>query len=186
MKARLPVVSKVNGVDVNFYGLPVGVLCGCRVLSDSMSTLIANIFADTSKDVDNEVLTVPMNMGEGKEEAIYMSTEKSVKAISPSMATLRIQQKKEGIKELINAVSSKDTQELLAKAVVKSAKEENLDIKELIDGDIDAESFVELVMGTVAANKGVFGRMGKWLSLLKPEGAEGLKETLKVALTPTS
>lgn len=177
------VVKQINGKDVTFYPLPMAMLFECNHLGDAISSLVANLFADTSHDVETEETSVPIKLEEGSDE-VHVNFNKHVKPISPSLASMRLSQKKDGIKALIDALTDRQAQTIIAKLISRSARDEKLDPETLME-DIDIETFADMFGGVREANKGVFEQLGKWLRHLVPaQVVEKVKENLG-ALTMT-
>lgn len=185
MNSNKTVVKQINGKDITFYPLPMAMLFECNHLGDAISSLVANLFADTSHDAETEETSVPVILEGGSEET-YVNFNKNVKPISPSLASMRVGQKKDGIKSLIDALTDRHAQTFIAKMVSRSARDEKFDPETLME-EMDIETFADMFEGVKEANKGVFERLGKWLRLLAPDQvADKVKEKLGTALTTES
>lgn len=172
------VVKKVNGEDVTFHALPMGVLFKCRNLSDAVSKMLASFFADTSKDVRLEELTAPSKV-EGTDK-VFETKQATSMAVEPQIASLRLRHREDGIKSLVDALMGDKTQEILCEMIVRSARKEFVpeDAKTLLD-KTDPDTFKQLLMGVLEANRGVFNGMGEFLSrLTKKDVMAGVKEKL--------
>jgi len=179
------VTKKVNGEDVIFYALPMGVLFKCRSLSDSVSKMLASFFADTSKDVRHEELVAPSKV-EGTEQ-IFETRQTINQAVEPQIASLRLKHKEDGIKALADALLGDNTQIILCEMIVRSARKEFApeDAKELLNR-VDPETFRDLILGVLEANKGVFQGMGEFLSrLTKKDVLAGVKEKFSILQSET-
>lgn len=179
------ITKKVNGEDVVFYPLPMGVLFKCRSLSDSVAKTLASFFADTSKDVKKEELTAPSKI-EGTDK-VFETRQFTEQAVEPQIASLRLKHKEDGIKALVDALMGEKTQEILAEMIVRSARKEFKpeDAKDLMD-KVDPETFRDLVMGVLEANRGVFNGMGEYLSRLTNQDVlAGVKQKLNLVIPET-
>ena len=166
---------KIGDTTVAFYPLPVGMLFKCRSLGDSVSKMLAAFFADTSKDTKKEELIAPTKI-EGNDK-VFETRQHVEQAIEPSIASLRLKHREDGIKALVDAIMGDKTQEIISEMIVRSARKEFKpeDAKDLMD-KVDMETFKELVSGVLEANKGVFAGMGELLSrLTNQEVAAGVK-----------
>lgn len=169
---------KIGDTTVTFYPLPIGVLFKCRSLGESVSKMLAAFFADTSKDTKKEEIVAPTQL-DGNDK-VFETRQNVVQAIEPSMASLRLKHREDGIKALVDALMGDKTQEIISEMIVRSARKEFKpeDAKDLMD-KVDMETFKELIAGVLEANKGVFAGMGELLSrLTNQEVAAGVKEKL--------
>jgi len=172
--------KKIGDTTVTFYPLPIGVLFKCRSLGDSVSKMLAAFFADTSKDTKKEELIAPTKLD--GEDKVFETRQNVEQAIEPSIASLRLRHREDGIKALVDALLGDKTQEIISEMIVRSARKEFKpeDAKDIMD-KVDMETFKELVAGVLEANKGVFAGMGELLSrLTNKEVAAGVKEKLNL------
>lgn len=175
-------VSEVDGTPVNFRSVPIGVLLKVRELVEankSLAKLTAYFFVDKSKD--NEVTTKKEVID--AEAGVYNEVT-HIGEVKPEIAAMRQRDLEQGIAGLQTLLTSPESQRLLAEIVYHSAfevwKAKGVSKEEAvlaICNEVDAEVFVELVVGAVRAHKGVLKGLGK-LFLPKVDVEKELEERL--------
>ena len=171
----------VGDREVDFHPLPVGMLLRLRNTCKEAAPFLAMCLTDTSKDAETETISSVTETKDGT----YPVTNTNIKAVSPSTATFRFQQKERSIESLIDTLFSDSTRDLLADILIASApgQFEEADKETLLD-NIPAPVFVELFRGIFEVNKGAFAGLGEHLPRLfkkngvVADGAEKIKETL--------
>lgn len=163
-----------GGEEVTFYPLPVGMLMRIKNTCKEAAPFLTMCFTDTSHDADTETL----NSVKGEGNEVYPVTNVVVKAVSPSTATFRFQQKQKGIEALIDTLFSDGTRDLLADMVIASAPEAfSEDDKDTLLNKVPAPVFLELLGGVFEANGGAFASLGEYLPRLlqsNPTLADGV------------
>lgn len=156
------IVRKIGDREIKFRKVPVGTLQKCRHLNEDVARFIGMLFNDKKQDIEVEQITSAVGGSSYKQSAAQ-----------PSIISLRKTQTEEGIKGLLNALTSETTMELLSEIVVKSAFEEftEADIPTLKDS-IGIDDLIELLKGAFEASAGDYAKLGKSLFQKNPKMQE--------------
>jgi len=157
------VTKTIQGEEVAFRRIPVGILQKCRGLNEDVAKAVGMVFKDKSHDVEIEQLT-----SEGGSS--YRQT-----AAQASVLSMRKTQIEQGIKSIMDAVTKDDTMDILCDIIVYSAWEEFSpeDAKDL-KNKMDPITMFEFLKGALEASAGDYAELGKSLLQKNP--------TLKAAI----
>lgn len=175
--------KKEGGKEITFYPLPLGVLLKVKNTLKEASPFIAICFVDKTQDQDTEKLDTVTTAGDGA----YPTTSVITKAVSPSTASHRFKQRKEGIDSLLEALCADNTRGLLAEIVIASASEEfSEDDKDMLIDQMPINVLMELLSGVLAASSGAFAELGEYLPRpvrdLMADGVKSANDNLKSGL----
>jgi hypothetical protein len=172
------VTKNIQGEDVEFRRIPVGLFQKCRTLNESVSKAMAMLFKDTTKDVEINQVSVPSDV-EGQ-----MSTEYKQSAIQPAIASMRATQMEQGIKGIIDAITSEATMDVLSEIIVTSAyKTFSKDDAHRIKDEMDVATMIVFLKGAFEASAGDYAKLGKSL-FQKNAKLQDVADQVKQAMTP--
>jgi len=176
------ITKTIDGEEIEFRRIPVGVFQKLRGLNESASKAISMLFKDTTKDVEIEQLSVPTDKT-NPDGTPVMSTEFKQAAIQSSMASMRVQQMEQGVKGLIDTLTSDDTMEVLCEIIATSAYKEfeGVDPKEIKEG-MDVATMVQFLIGAFEASAGDYAKLGKSL-FQKNQNLQEMVEKVKAQTT---
>ncbi len=157
------ITKEIDGEEVEFRRIPVGLLQECRHLNESVSKAIAMLLKDTSKDIEVEQVSVPSGEVDKEGNAI-MTTQYKQSAVQPSIASMRALQVEQGTKGILTALTCEESLKLASRIIVASAhktftKEDVDAIKE----NMDLVTMGQFLMGAFEASAGDFSKLGKSL-----------------------
>lgn len=175
------IIKNIDGQDVEFRRIPVGILQKCRNLNESVAKALAMVFRDTAKDVEINQVSVPSEKMDAEGKPV-MSTEFKQASINPSLASQRVAQTEAGIKSLIDALTSEDTMKIVSEIIVASAyKEFSKEDTDKIKDNMDIGTVIQFLKGAFEASAGDYAKLGKSLFQANPqmqEMADRVKATL--------
>lgn len=177
--------KEIDGEEVEFRRIPVGLLQKCRTLNESVSKALSMLFADKSKDVEVEQVSVPSDKL-GADGNPIMSSEYKQGAIHVSQASMRATQMEQGIKGIIDSVTSDDTMKILSEIIYYSAYKEfegvsKEDAISQIPEKMDTATLIQFIIGAFEASAGDYAKLGK--SLFQTNKAQELVEKAKTMTT---
>ena len=162
---------EVQGETVKFKGIPLKTIFKIRNLAEankSISKLLAYFFVDKSQDA--EVITTK-------------DGNTNIKAISPSIATMRMQNLEQGIAGIQSLFTAPETQELMAEIIYFSASEcwKDKSFEQAYEDimELDSATFLELLFGSLKASAGVVKVLGKLFPQIPTAVVDALAEKLK-------
>lgn len=170
-----------GGKEITFYPLPVGVILKLKNTFKEAAPFLAMCFTDYSRDVEIDTTSGVKETTDGT----FPVTNTVTKAVSPSAASFRFQQKERSIESLIDTLFSESTKDLLSEIICASASDafSEEDKSTLLD-NTPTPIFIELLIGVAEANKGAFGGLGEFLPRLLQsnevlaDGAAKIKEAV--------
>lgn len=144
------VIKEIDGEEIKFQRIPVGILQKFKFLSDDVSKALSLVFKDTSKDSKFSQI----QQGD--------ATEIVHEAANPANIQLRKAQMEQGIKGIVDTLFADESFEILAEVIIHSAFEECAgatpqDIKD----NMDPATAVQFLMGALEASAGDFAELGK-------------------------
>jgi hypothetical protein len=156
-----PVVSSVNGNDLNFYPLSLRVAFELRALSGPISSALSVMFSDSDNDRGWSKRTFSQEDGTvGETTEAEPSPKETIE--------FRLNSKREAIATAFETLTDAKNGMIIGKIIADSLREEferNLDtntIQDFINSeDLDILSLKQLIVGVAKANQRVFGETGK-------------------------
>lgn len=168
--AKNTITKNIDGEEVKFRRIPIGILQKFRFLADDASKALALLFKDTSKDVKFEQTT----QGEASN---YMQ-----EAANPSIIQLRKVQTEEGISALLKAFTSDEAMDLLMEVIRASANEEDWpESNDEMKNGLPPTIMIEMLKGAFEASAGDYEKLGKSL-FRKIPGAQDALENLEMKI----
>lgn len=180
-RSKHTITKNIDGHDVVFQRISAGTLQKFRILNDDVSKALAILMLDTSKDAEVTQLSVPSEK-QYPDGTPIMTQDYKQAAVSPALASMRKAQLDDGIKHLLDLVTSEQALDVLCEIIVKSAPaefdtEDIQDIKE----HMDILTMFEFLKGAFEASAGDYEKLGKSLCQKSPaiqKMAEMFKQTI--------
>mgnify|MGYP006274708185 CR=1 len=145
------ITHQVNGEDVRFYAISVGMMFRLKTIGRPLARSLAVLFGKNDRDQ----ATADRQVGEDREIVI--------EAISEGLAKIRHEQKTEAIEGLIDGLTKDNNVEVIGEIIMNSMRDvfppndkSNPPAKEFMDS-LPAPVLTALIVGVAKANKGVLG-----------------------------
>jgi hypothetical protein len=155
-------VQEVAGRKVNFYAVSMRSAFKLRCIANPLARALTTLFQSPKRDAK----TTLRNFG-----GATLGSETEMEPTSASIIELRSKQRLAAIEELIGALTSDENALILGELLMDSMRED-FDrtapftperVQTFLD-DLDVVSFKDCLLGVAAANKKVFGPLGKQMA----------------------
>lgn len=162
------VEHEVNGQTKRFYPVPVQVMFDLRQIAKPLlkafTTLTQGVGQENTGRSHNKKTKTRNEAGSEQEveEAIN-----EVEGIAPALATIKLAERDKSIEALVDAFADPKNARAVARLVMSSLRDEGFrrpptdsDVDNFL-AEIDLNSAIQVVQGTIKANAEVFGPLGQ-------------------------
>lgn len=159
---------QVNGQNKRFYPVPVQVMFDLRQIAKpllkALTTLSQGVGQENTGRTNTKKVTTQNEAG-SKQDVEEVINE--VEGISPQLATIKIAERDKSIDSLVDAFFDPKNARAVARLVMASMRDEGFrrppndnDVDAFLS-DIDLNTAMQVVQGTIKANAEVFGPLGQ-------------------------
>lgn len=170
--ARKSVTREINGTSWNFYPVSLNRVFGLRGTITNITAAMSSLFAKNGDDVGQEIERI--RQPEGTIERT------KIDGITPQLADLRSKQRRDAIRESVEALLGTENKLAIGRLLADSLREDfaqdcpDAEIEGFM-AELDLSDLIEFIMGFAEANAKVFGPLGERMKAELRSRLEGLR-----------
>jgi len=181
------ITHEINGSNVNFYPISLGLAFRLRTVAKPLVLAIQTLFATDKNDTGSTQKTTKRGEDSYDSETILAP-------ITPELAALRSKQTADAVASLVDSILGDENLKIVGEILMDSMRDhfppgnrDNPPPSEFIK-EIEPSTAVQMLMGVLKANKGVFGplerAMSGWTEKIKQKVESRLGGVASESISP--